>query len=197
METEEAMVMQVLEEEVGEVIQATPCENVEESKGEAPALSSPRDEAVEPATICDLGWSNFEKICLLGEGANGTVFKVKALNTSVFSEEHNSRILLTEPEQLKKYGLQKQALGINMQSQVEKSNKTRALLADQAYVVKEIDVSKLYKHAAFEAMQEIRIMAEVDTHFIVGYHDSFITDQTICIVMQYCQNGDLCSAIKK
>ena len=47
-----------------------------------------------------------------------------------------------------------------------------------------------------EAMQEIEIMAEVDSHFIVGYYDSFITELTICIVMQYCQNGDLCTAIK-
>ena len=45
-------------------------------------------------------------------------------------------------------------------------------------------------------MQEIAIMAEVDSIFVVSYMDSFITDQTICIVMQYCEHGDLCSAIK-
>ena len=84
-----------------------------------------------------------------------------------------------------------------MQSAVEKSNKTRALIADQAYVVKEIDVSKLHKKAAFEAMAEIEIMAEIDSHFVVGYYDSFVTEQTICIVMQYCQSGDLFNAIKR
>ena len=39
-------------------------------------------------------------------------------------------------------------------------------------------------------------MAEADCMFVVGYCDSFITEQTICIVMQYCEHGDLCSAIK-
>ena len=73
-----------------------------------------------------------------------------------------------------------------MASTVEKNNKMRQLIADQAYVIKEIDTSKLHKQAAFEAMQEIAIMAEVDSHFVVGYYDSFVTGQTICIVMQHC-----------
>ena len=84
-----------------------------------------------------------------------------------------------------------------MHSSVEKSNKTRQLFMGQDYVIKEIDVSVLPEQAAFEAMQEIAVMAEVDSHFVVGYYDSFITEQTICIIMEYCQHGDLCSAIKK
>ena len=41
-------------------------------------------------------------------------------------------------------------------------------------------------------------MAEIDSHFVVGYFDSFITaTNSICIVMEYCQHGDLCNAIKK
>ena len=40
-------------------------------------------------------------------------------------------------------------------------------------------------------------MMEVDSHFVVGYYDSFITEQTICIIMEHCQHGDLCTAIKK
>ena len=46
----------------------------------------------------------FEKICKLGEGANGTVYKVKSLNNSIFSPEHGYRIELNNPELLKKYG---------------------------------------------------------------------------------------------
>ena len=52
----------------------------------------------------DLSWSMFEKICKLGEGANGTVYKVKSLNNSIFSPEHGYRIELNNPELLKKYG---------------------------------------------------------------------------------------------
>ena len=63
----------------------------------------------------------FEKICQLGEGANGTVYKVKALKNSIYSSERNCRIELHNPELLKKYvSTQKQRLGINMQSAVEK-----------------------------------------------------------------------------
>ena len=139
----------------------------------------------------------FEKICKLGEGGNGTVYKVKALTNTIFSSEQDCRVELTNAEQMKKYGVQKQRLGINMQSAVEKSNKTRQLVKDQAYVIKEIDVSVLPEKAAYEAMQEIAIMAEIDSHFVVGYYDSFITEQTICIIMEYCQHGDLCQAVKK
>ena len=73
----------------------------------------------------------FEKICKLGEGANGTVFKVKALTDTIFSQEHDVRIELNNPELMKKYGASsKQNLGINMHSSVEKSNKTRQLVKD-------------------------------------------------------------------
>ena len=34
----------------------------------------------------------------------------------------------------------------------------------------------LPEKAAFEAMEEISIMAEIDSHFVVGYFDSFITE---------------------
>jgi len=41
-------------------------------------------------------------------------------------------------------------------------------------------------------------MAEIDSHFVVGYYDSFITERNaICILMEYCQHGDLNHAIKK
>lgn len=145
----------------------------------------------------ELDWSVFEKICKLGSGANGTVYKVKALKTSICSAEHAGRIELANPEQLRKYGVNQQKLGINMHSAVEKSNKTRQLLADQCYVIKEINVSDWGRRAAMEAFEEIAIMAEIDSHFVVGYYDSFVTGQTICIIMEYCQHGDLHYRIKQ
>ena len=63
-----------------------------------------------------------------------------------------------------------------MHSSVETSNKSSQLDADQHSVIKEIDVSVLPQQAAFEAMLEIQIMAEIDSHFVVGYYDSFITE---------------------
>jgi len=39
-----------------------------------------------------------------------------------------------------------------MHSSVEKSNKTRQIFSEQAYVIKEIDIEGLPKQAQFEAM---------------------------------------------
>ena len=62
----------------------------------------------------------------------------------------------------------------------------RSLVMDRHYVIKEVDTSLLPTYAAFEAMQEIELLAELDSHFIVGYHDSFIDDTRINIIMEYC-----------
>ena len=61
----------------------------------------------EKPPIVEANWSMFEKICKIGEGANGTVYKVKALKTTIFSSEHDGRIELNNPELVKKYGSQK------------------------------------------------------------------------------------------
>jgi len=93
--------------------------------------------------------------------------------------------------------LNKNMLGLNMQSEIAKQNRVRSILVDQWYVVKEIDTAKYPKEAAFEALQEIEMLADLDSHFIVGYYDSFIDDSRINIIMEYCQHGDLCTYIKK
>ena len=98
----------IIEEEIGEVIlplgdpQPKP---IEEVKKQNSALKSSMigDEPEELPTL-DLDWSMFEKGTKLGEGANGTVFKVKALKTSIFSSEHGGRIELNNAELLKRYG---------------------------------------------------------------------------------------------
>ena len=46
----------------------------------------------------------FEKICKIGEGANGIVYKVRALKTTIYSAEYDGRIELSNPELVKKYG---------------------------------------------------------------------------------------------
>ena len=79
-----------------------------------------------------------------------------------------------------------------MESKVE-----RSLVMDRHYVIKEVDTANLPAYAAFEAMQEIELLAELDSHFIVGYHDSFIDGTRINIIMECCQHGDLSTYIKK
>ena len=67
----------------------------------------------------------FEKLGKIGEGANGTVYKVKCLTNTIFSSELETRIELNTPELLQKYASSKQKLGINMSSGLEQKNKTR------------------------------------------------------------------------
>jgi NIMA (never in mitosis gene a)-related kinase len=55
----------------------------------------------------------------------------------------------------------------------------------------------LPKEAAFEALQEIEILSELDSHYVVGYYDSFIDGSTINIIQEYCQHGDLNKYIRK
>lgn len=73
----------------------------------------------------------------------------------------------------------------------------RSLVIDQNYVIKEIDTALLPKEAAFEALQEIEILSELDSHYVVGYYDSFIDGSTINIIQEYCQHGDLNTYIRK
>jgi serine/threonine protein kinase len=44
---------------------------------------------------------------------------------------------------------------------------------------------------------EIELLGELESTFIVGYYDSFIQDTMINIIMEFCQNGDMQSFIKR
>ena len=63
-----------------------------------------------------------------------------------------ARVVLNSPTIRMKRKLNKNMLGTNMQSAIEKQNRVRSILVDQLYVVKEIDTAKLPKEAAFEAL---------------------------------------------
>jgi hypothetical protein len=62
------------------------------------------------------------------------------------------RVVLNSPTMRMKRKLNKNMLGTNMQSTIEKQNKVRSLVIDQLYVVKEIDTALLPKEAAMEAL---------------------------------------------
>ena len=53
------------------------------------------------------------------------------------------------------------------------------------------------KEIALEQLMEIELLGELDSPYIVGYFDSFIEDTKINIIMEYCQNGDLQSYLKR
>jgi NIMA (never in mitosis gene a)-related kinase len=72
------------------------------------------------------------------------------------------------------------------------------LLADlKTYVLKQIDTSKMSMGQKKEAVHEARILAAIDSPFIVKYYDSFTERSTINIIMEYCENGDLGMYMKR
>ena len=66
------------------------------------------------------------------------------------------------------------------------------------YALKKVKIKKLTKKEQTNALNEVRILASVESPYVIGYKDSFIdeTDQTLCIVMEYADDGDLYQKIK-
>ena len=139
----------------------------------------------------------FKKEQELGEGTFGTVYKVKCLKSTVVSGEDGQRVAIehkTQGQARRMLNMTQQA-GVNLANDGKRKEKT--MLQDQYYVVKVIDTSRMQKDGAFEALNEIDLLRTIDSHFIVGYFDSFIVDTQINIVMEYCQNHDLHGLVKK
>lgn len=53
------------------------------------------------------------------------------------------------------------------------------------------------KHAALQAMEEISIMGQLNSPYIVTYIDSFISSTKVNIIMEFCENGDLQTFLTK
>lgn len=52
---------------------------------------------------------------------------------------------------------------------------------------------KLSEKEKENALNEVRILASINHPNVAGYHEAFYENesQTLCIVMEYCDNGDL------
>jgi serine/threonine protein kinase len=48
-----------------------------------------------------------------------------------------------------------------------------------------------------EAINEVTILARMDSPHIVQYFDSFVEDDTLHIVMEFCNRGDLSGLLKQ
>ena len=72
-------------------------------------------------------------------------------------------------------------------------------LEDQKiYALKKVKIKKLSNKEKNNALNEVRILASVNSPYIIGYKESFIdeSDQTLCIIMEYADDGDLYQKIK-
>jgi len=62
--------------------------------------------------------------------------------------------------------------------------------------MKQIDIARMNKMQREEALNEAKILSSLSSPYIVGYHESFIENEKLCIIMEYCENGDLSQVLK-
>lgn len=48
-----------------------------------------------------------------------------------------------------------------------------------------------------QAQEEVRMLKSLDHPGIVRYHEHFVHEDSLCVVMAYCEGGDLAQCIKK
>ena len=63
-------------------------------------------------------------------------------------------------------------------------------------VMKQIDIAKMKKAQREEALNEAKILSALNSPYIVAYHESFIENEKLCIIMEFCENGDLSQFLK-
>ena len=60
-----------------------------------------------------------------------------------------------------------------------------------------IDTRKMSMNQRRESVLEATIMSKVKCQFVVKYMDSFVKKDSINILMEYCEGGDLSKYLKK
>merc|ERR1719310_412441 len=60
-----------------------------------------------------------------------------------------------------------------------------------------IDISRASKQEKEDAVKESQVLSSLKHPYIVRYRESFHEDGWLCIVMDYCEGGDLADKIKK
>lgn len=75
--------------------------------------------------------------------------------------------------------------------------KVRRYADDKEYVVKEIRIAELTSREQLSAVNEVKLLAKIKSPYVVKYYDYYIDKESLHIVMEYCNRGDLSSLIRK
>lgn len=69
----------------------------------------------------------------------------------------------------------------------------------QIYALKKVKMSNLSEKEKQNALNEVRILASIKNKFVVSYKEAFVDEpsESLCIVMEYADNGDLFQKIRK
>ena len=71
--------------------------------------------------------------------------------------------------------------------------KVRRKEDSKIYALKKVNLSNLSQKEKENSLNEVRILASVKSTFVIAYKEAFIdeSDQSLCIVMEYADKGDL------
>ncbi|CEM18804.1 unnamed protein product [Vitrella brassicaformis CCMP3155] len=61
----------------------------------------------------------------------------------------------------------------------------------RSLIVKTIDISRMEAKQKKDAVNEVKVMSSLRHPYVVTYRESFIENDQLCIVMDYCEGGDL------
>lgn len=75
--------------------------------------------------------------------------------------------------------------------------KVRRRTDDKIYVIKTVRIVDLSVKEQQTAINEVTILSQLQSPFVVHYFDSFISGESLHLVMEYCNKGDLQGLIKK
>lgn len=76
-------------------------------------------------------------------------------------------------------------------------HEVRRVADNNIYVIKNIRIKELASREQYEAINEVQILSKMESPYVVQYFDSFIANNNLNIVMEYCNKGDLQKMIKK
>ena len=68
---------------------------------------------------------------------------------------------------------------------------------DQLKCIKVLNVATTNRNELKEIIREENVLSQMDNPYIVKYYESFINNDTICIVTEYCDGGDLAQKIRE
>ena len=73
----------------------------------------------------------------------------------------------------------------------------RDLRNGRDYCIKQIAMEAYSDEERTLAEQEVEVLRTLDHPGIVRYYEHFVADDSLCVVMAYCEGGDLAQAIKR
>jgi len=67
------------------------------------------------------------------------------------------------------------------------------------YALKKVKMANLSEKEKLNALNEVRILASIDNEYVISYKEAFIDESSssLCIIMEYADNGDLFQKIQK